>query len=265
MRQVVLLLAMMAFAIPAVAYAQKMTYKEAKDLMANRKLSLPPFWVADVKDVEQRVQALKHAEVREIAKSPGGRPLYVVCYGEKEKVKHRANFNSAVGGQDPASYMDKAARKKPVVYFVGPVHGHEVEGLTGVMNLIEVMETGHDLRGRPQAELRRLADRCRLVIVPCGNPDGLARFEPRSAFGMSTNEFQFWSQGTWADNSIAFWPNSKRLHPRIGPEVGFMSCYYDDAGVNPMHDEFLGADEHRGPGDSSRGDGGGSRPGRFAA
>ena len=36
-------------------------------------------------------------------------------------------------------------RKKPVVFFVGPVHGHEVEALTGLVNLIHIMETGRDL------------------------------------------------------------------------------------------------------------------------
>ncbi len=153
MRHAVALLAIF-LAIPAVASAEnpKMTYKEAKELMAKRHLSLPSFWVADDKAVEQRVKGLKHAEVRTIATSPGGRPLFVVCYGAKEKVAHDANFNSAIGGQKPSAYMDKAARKKPVVYFVGPVHGHEVEGLTGLMSLINIMETGKDLRGRPQPE-----------------------------------------------------------------------------------------------------------------
>ena len=71
----------------------------------------------------------------------------MVSYGSREPVAHRANFNSAVGGRDPSAYMDKAARAKPVVFFVGPVHGHEVEGLTGLVNLIQVelARTGEDL------------------------------------------------------------------------------------------------------------------------
>ena len=88
-----------------------------------------------------------------------------------------------------------------MVYFVGPVHGHEVEGLTGLMNLIEVMETGRDLRGRDQPELRPSGEQCRLLIVPSGNPDGTARFEPRSIQGMPLDEFQFWSMGTWSDDT----------------------------------------------------------------
>jgi len=205
MARVAVLLAVVVAASNA-ALAQKMTYEEAKSRLPKR--SLPAFWVGDVKDFGERLEKLARGEVRVIAKSPGGRPLYLVCYGRLEKVEHHANFNSAIGGRDPSAYMNKAARKKPVIYFVGPVHGQEVEGLTGLMNLIEVLETGRDRRGKQQPELRHLAEQCRLLIVPAGNPDGIARFEPRSVHGMPLDEFQFWGMGTWADGRIAFWPDS---------------------------------------------------------
>lgn len=219
------------------ALAQKLTYEQAKQRLQPREL--PKFWVSAVDDLPQRWAGLSSGTVREIAKSPGGRPLHVVAYGEREPVARRANFNSAVGGQDPSAYLDRAARRKPVVYFVGPVHGHEVEGLTGLVNLIAILESGRDLRGKEQPVLRDLARQCRVVIVPCGNPDGAARFEPRAIHGMPHDEFQFWGQGTWKDDSIAFWPGSKRQHPFTGPEIGWMGCYFNDKGINPMHDEFL--------------------------
>ena len=217
--------------------APKMTYAEAKARLLKREL--PAFWFGDVKDLGQRLEKLKRGEVRTIAKSPGGRPIYLVTYGQLEKLEHNSNFNSAVGGRDLTAYMNKSLRKKPVVFFIGPVHGHEVEGLTGVMNLIEVMETGHDLRGKNQPELRRLGDQCRLLIVPSGNPDGTSRFEPRTLNGMEQKDLQFWGMGTWADDRIAVWPDSKRQHPRTGPKIGFMGCYFDDIGINPMQDEFF--------------------------
>lgn len=217
--------------------ADKMTYEQAKAQLVEREL--PEFWIGNVVDLPARWQTLSRGHVERIATSPGGRPLHVITYGEHEPAPHRANFNSAVGGRDLSAYMDKAARKKPVVYFVGPVHGHEVEGLTGLVNLIQVMETGRDLRGRNQRRLRELGSQCRLLIVPAGNPDGIARFEPRCAHGMKHNVFQFWGMGTWSDDTIAYWPTSKRRHPRTGPEIGFMGCYFDDAGINPMHDEFF--------------------------
>jgi hypothetical protein len=135
--------------------------------------------------------------------------------------------------------MDKAARKRPVVFFVGPVHGHEVEGLTGLVNLVHVMETGADLLGRNQERLQELGGQCRLLIVPAGNPDGIARFEPRMLHGMDSNDLRFWGQGTWKDDTFCDWPQCKRQHPMTGDNVGFLGCYFNDAGINPMHDEFF--------------------------
>ena len=101
-----------------------------------------------MKDLPQRFEHLERGQDDVLGTTPGGRPIHLITYGDREPVAHKANFNSAIGGQDPSAYMDKAARKKPVVLFIGPVHGQEVEGLTGLVNLIQIMETGKDLRGK---------------------------------------------------------------------------------------------------------------------
>jgi len=223
--------------LSAGAFGAKMTYEEAKKKLRPRQL--PEFWVGAVEDLPERWEKLTRGDVKTIATSPGGRPIHLISYGKRENLRRRANFNSAIGGRDASAYMDKAARKKPVVYFVGPVHGHEVEGLTGLVNFINIMETGRDLRGKDHRWLRAVGDKCRLLIVPAGNPDGTARFEPRAAQGMPVLELGFWAMGTWSDHTIAVWPTSKLQHPRVGKEIGFLGCYFDDAGINPMHDEFF--------------------------
>jgi hypothetical protein len=228
-------LALWTLVVPALA--QRMTYEQAKQKLQAR--DLPEFWIGDVEGLAARWEKLTRGEVQTIATSPGGRALHLITFGRHEPVRHRANFNSAVGGRDPSAYMDKKARKRPVVFFVGPVHGHEVEGLTGLVNLIQIMDTGRDLRGREQAALRELGEQCRLLIVPSGNPDGTARFEPRACHGLPMDEFQFWGMGTWSDDTIAVWPASKRQHPRLGKEIGWLGCYFNDKGINPMHDEFF--------------------------
>jgi hypothetical protein len=101
------------------------------------------------------------------------------------------------------------------------------------------MDTGRDLAGRDQSELRALGGQCRLLIIPAGNPDGIARFEPRALFGMEEDDLRFWGQGTWSDDTFCNWPQSKRQHPMAGDNVGFLGCYFSDGGINPMHDEFF--------------------------
>jgi len=216
---------------------ERMTYAQAKARIPDR--PLPDFWIGDVQGLSSRFEHLERGKLTVLATTPGGKPILMVTYGDREPVAHKANFNSAIGGQDPAAYLDKAARKKPVVLFLGPVHGHEVEGLTGLVNLIQIMETGKDLRGKPQEKLRQLGDRCRLLIVPAGNPDGTARFEPRSLNGMRDEDLRFWGQGTWTDDTFCDWPQCKRQHPMVGDNVRFLGCYFNDRGINPMHDEFF--------------------------
>ncbi len=234
---VVLLLANSGRGTEAPASAAGMTYAQAKARIPER--TLPNFWIGDVEELTARFDGLKRGRAIVLATTPGRRPLYLVACGDREDVAHKANFNSAIGGYEPAAYMDKAARKKPVVLFVGPVHGHEVEGLTGLVNLIQIMETGKDLRGRPQERLRQLGERCRLLIIPAGNPDGTARFQPRALQAMGDDDVRFWGQGTWKDNTFCDWPQCKRVHPMTGGNIGFLGCYFDDAGVNPMHDEWF--------------------------
>jgi len=228
---------MLSSVVADAAEVTTMTYEQAVWRIPERKI--PKFWVGDVAGLSGRLEKLTKGEVRTITISPGGRPVHLVTYGQKEKFGRKANFNSAIGGGELAAYMDKAARKKPVILFVGPVHGAEVEALTGLVNFINIMESGEDLRGKQQAELRALGQQCRLLIIPDGNPDGIARFEPRSLCGMEGIDLRFWGQGTWSDDTFCGWPESKRRHPMAGDDVGFLGCYFNDKGINPMHDEFF--------------------------
>ena len=230
--------AVLSCGVPRTTHAaDRMTYAQARARIAHR--ALPAFWIGDVQGLAGRFEKLARGTVSVIAITPGGRPLHLVTYGPKELVGHKANFNSAIGAREPKAYMDKASRKRPVIFFVGPVHGHEVEALTGLVNFIAVMETGKDLRGKARPRLQQLGAQCRLLILPAGNPDGTARFEPRSLLGMESDDLRFWGQGTWSDDTLCGWPGVKRQHPFVGENTGFLGCYFNDAGINPMHDEFF--------------------------
>jgi hypothetical protein len=210
---------------------------EARTRIPDREL--PAFWIASNERASAVMQGLVRGHVSTLTTSPGGRPIQLVSYGAAEAAASNANFNSACGGRDPRAYMDKRRRGKPVVMLVGPVHGHETEGLTGLMNLLHVLETGRDLAGTARPRIVELAEACRLLIIPVGNPDGLARFEPESLAGMELDDIRFWGQGALVDGTLWNWPGCKARHPMAGDDIGFLGCYFNDGGVNPMHDEFF--------------------------
>jgi len=199
---------------------------------------IPAFWKGRVEDIAAAVAAVKRGSVETIARSPGGRPVYLVAYGAKGDFHSQANYGSAAAAGDPAYYARKPEGAPPVVFFAGPVHGHEVEGMVGLVNLLHVAETGKDLRGNEWPRLRENFDRCRVLIVPLANPDGRARCPYDSFIGIPVDEMTRIGQGTHKDGTLYGWPGVKQRHPMRG-DVGLLGAYFNDDGVNPMHDEFF--------------------------
>ena len=201
--------------------------------------ALPGFWKSRLADVDAAVKEVKKGHASVLAKSAGGRDIYLVTYGQRQPWNSSANYNSAVAGLDPASYARKDGTQRPVVLFLGPVHGSEPEGVMGLVNLLHVAETGEDLRSRPWKRLAENLAKCRVLIVPCGNPDGRARCPFDSWVGEDLNVNERVGMGTRPDGTNYQWPSVKRVHPMRGAPVGALGAYFNDAGVNLMHDEWF--------------------------
>ena len=200
--------------------------------------NIPFFFKSKLSDIEIEIQNLSKGNVKSIVTSPGGLPIYAVFYGEKEDFKSQANYNSAVAAQNPAYYAHKDSTAKPVVFFVGPVHGQEVEGIVGLVNLIHIAETGKDYRGKDQHRLQDKLRQCRTIIIPCGNPDGRKRCPYDSFVGIPTNIMTKYGQGTHLDGTNWGWPMAKSVHPMKG-DVKILGSYFNDDGINVMQDEFF--------------------------
>jgi hypothetical protein len=140
-----------------------------------RQTPMPAFWKTRLSDVEAAVRDLRTGRARVLVKSPSGRDVHLVSYGERAPLVSTANWNSACGGVDPASYARKDGTQRPTLFLLGPVHGQEIEGIGGLVNLIRIAETGRDFRDRAWKDLAENVAKCRVLIVPCGNPDGRAR------------------------------------------------------------------------------------------
>ena len=200
--------------------------------------NIPDFYKTKLSDIYAELNTVKTGEVKAIAISPGGYPVYAVYYGEKDDFHSQANYNSAVGARDAAFYAKKTKATKPVLLFVGPTHGHEVEGMAGLVNLIHIAETGKDLRGKEWPLLKKGFEQCRVIILPCNNPDGRMRCPYDSFVGIPSLTMTKYGQGTRKDGTLWKWPYSKALHPMKG-DVGILGCYYNNNGINPMHDDFF--------------------------
>ncbi len=199
---------------------------------------IPEFYKSTLSDLDLELSSIRTGQKEVIATSPGGIPVYAVFYGEKTESASVANYNSAVAARAPSAYALKDSSTRPVVYFLGPVHGQEVEGMVGLINLIHIAETGKDYRGREWMELKRKMNQCRIIIVPCGNPDGRLRCPYDSFLGLPTPIMTKYGQGTRLDGSSWGWPGAKSVHPMKG-NVGILGAYFNDEGINMMHDDFF--------------------------
>ena len=198
---------------------------------------IPEYWQTDLSAVSAWAERARKASVRHLTDSAGGRPVWLFAYGEKEELHPSANYSSACGAHDVTCYLDRK-QKKPVVLLVGAVHGQETEGTAALLNLISLLETGADLAGRPNSAMLEAAARVRLLIIPVMNPDGRARVKPAAMIGCTLGELRYWGQGTWLDGSPCCWPDCKKVHP-IREAVAFLGGYFNDDGVNLMHDQFF--------------------------
>ncbi len=244
MKRTVFILFLTLVFLPGIENSFSQVTIEAGDPPNNE--DIPDFFKSGLNAIEEEVNNIKKGDVKVISMSPGGLPVYAVFYGEKQDFYSRANYNSAIGAGDYSYFANRDSTYKPVVFFLGPVHGHEVEGIVGLVNLIHIAETGMDYRGKEWPSLYEKIEYCRIIIIPCGNPDGRKRCPYDSFVGIPTRIMTKYGQGTQKDGSFWGWPQAKSLHPMKG-DVGILGAYFNDDGINMMHDDFFSpmADETR--------------------
>jgi Zinc carboxypeptidase len=198
----------------------------------------PSFWKSRVSDVDEVLKTVKRGEVLKIGESHGRRPIYFVSYGKKELYTRTANFSSAAYSAHPEAFCRRDPQAKPVLLILGPVHGGELEGVVSCLNLIQILETGRDFRGKAWPGITGKADKLRIGIIPLANPDGRARLPLDSFVGRDNETMHRYSQGTRKDGTLYGWPGMQEIHPMVG-DVGFLGACFNDAGVNVYNDCFF--------------------------
>ena len=201
---------------------------------------IPVYWKTTLRDIEESVQTVRTGIVETAGHSAGGRPIYLVRYGEKNHLRRTANNSSALGAGAPECYADKTAVDyRPTILLAGGIHGGEFEGTAALLNLIHVQETGTDFAGNDYTDLAVLCKNATILMIPCVNPDGRSRIPFKSMVGKTFEQLRYYNQGTWKDGSLCGYPACKKIHP-IKAQAGFLGAYFNDDGVNLMHDDFFG-------------------------
>lgn len=202
---------------------------------------VPGWWKSRVEDIQESIDKVKAGRVETLSISPGGHEVRAVYYGQAEpNLRGMANFNSALASGNPNSYYMRGRehRKKPVLMLIAGIHGQEMECMVGALSLLNIMEEGKDISGRDQNTLRKKLDGLRLIVVPLANPDGRARVPYDGWVGLPPHEMTKYGQGVYKNGELIGYPACKAIHPMKGDFVGVLGGYYDDYGVNIMHDEW---------------------------
>ena len=205
--------------------------------------NIPSFWVSTVDEVTKFLKNSVHkGKVEVIGTSAGGRPVRAVVYGKPRQGKGTTTFSGSLGFGNVNAYRGPDF-KKTVYMGMSSVHGGEFEGIVGTVNLISVMETGKDLRGREWPEITAIAAKLdRIILIPIVNPDGRARIPLRMEAYRDTDftVAEYLNTGGKPDGTITGWPQIKEFIPMDLSRPGFPGGYPNDAGVNIQHDNFLG-------------------------
>jgi hypothetical protein len=204
---------------------------------------IPVFWKSSLSDVSDFLDhRVKKGRVEVIGTSSGGRPIRAVFYGQGRQGKGTTTFSGSLGFGNVRAYRGPD-HGKTVYLGMSAVHGGEFEGIVGTVNLISVLETGKDLKGKEWPGIVAAAAKLdRLILIPIMNPDGRDRvpLSMEKYVGTSNMIHEFFNTGGKPDLSLIGWPSVKEFIPLDFSTTSFPGGYPNDAGVNIMHDDFFG-------------------------
>lgn len=208
---------------------------------------IPPFWIASTAEIADYLKSNVHkGQVEILGKSAGGRPIYAVSYGIARKETGTTTFSGASSINRIGAYRGPDNDKKVYLAFAG-IHGFELEGIVGIMNMINVFETGKDLNGGEWPEIALMLDSLdRIVLVPLLNPDGRDRVPIRMEKfrGSEPGAYlvhEYLNTGGRDGGQLIGWPACKEYIPMpLDNTFEFPGSYPNDNGINLMHDDFFG-------------------------
>ena len=200
----------------------------------------PDFWKVRPDEIVRICETATRCSRKEVVcKTPLGYPVYALFYGDFNEPPPQTNWSAGQGSTTYRNYTGRPAGGKQTFLFIAGVHGAEPETVAAAVNLIQMLETGRDFRGKTDVRLLDLIAKYRFIIVPCVNMDGRS-VSPDHLRGVDWPTFRAISQGTWKDGSRIGWRGSKAYFPLPLDQVSFPGGYPNGDGYNIMHDACPG-------------------------
>lgn len=239
----ILLLVSCLLAVCAFGGDRPAAFPNIPDSYLEEAAEIPDFWVSTVDGVNRFLaKNVRSGSVQSIGTTAGGRTIRAVVYGTPRAGKGTSTFSGALGFRDVRAFIGPDHGRK-VYLGLASVHGGEFEGIAGMVNLISVLETGKDLRGREWPEITAAAKSLdRIILVPVTNVDGRSRVPLRMEKFRGSDEtvHEYFNTGGLAGGKMIGWPQCKEFIPLDFSRVEFPGGYPNDAGVNFQHDDFFG-------------------------
>ena len=198
----------------------------------------PEWWRVRPEEIMELCRSVKRGRAEVIAETPAGFPVYAVFYGDFSEPAPRTNWSAAGSSSTYRSYYTREGAPQTFLFLAG-IHGAEAESVCAAVNLIQLLETGRDFRGRRDEELLRLIEAYRLIVIPCANMDGRA-ISPDHLRHADDRTFRGASQGFWKNGKVIEWRESKQYFPLPLDEVAFPGGYPNSEGFNINHDAAPG-------------------------
>ncbi len=216
---------------------------EIPEAYLTERKNIPAYWLSTYDEVTNFLKKNIHkGQVEVIGTSAGGRPVRAVVYGQPRQGKGTTTFSGSLGFRDVRAYRGQD-HEKTVYMGMSAVHGGEFEGIVGTVNLLSVIETGKDLRGKEWPGITSIVGKLdRIILIPIVNPDGRIRIPLRMEEFRPSDEtvHEYLNTGGKPDGTITGWPQVKEFIPYDFSRPGFPGGYPNDAGVNIQHDDFFG-------------------------
>lgn len=205
----------------------------------------PDWWVSSSERAKKLLNSLNDVDVFELGKSAGGRSIIGGAIGEKEDVPGRTSSSlcSAISGGSTAAFYGEKRRERQTFLFVGAAHGTEFEGSVAALNMLNVIATGKDLRGKSWPRMAEEGRKQRVIVIPFLNVDGRDRYSKcLHHLDVLPEDYQLVSQGRYKNGERLKWPTSKLVFPLPVEKLEIVGSYYNDNGVNLVYDIGMGKD-----------------------